>query len=225
MKLIIFFLLISFSATAQLAIINDPDGFTNVRADKNTQAKILGRLLNDDVFLFDIEGNDQWAYVAKGEQLQGYIHKSRLLPIDSLPHIPVSNAFRVQKGNELTIHNDSISFQMKVSAFVIAKHKIQKDASGFVNKIDGAVPRGVDGNLPKNQLVEIKLSVHDNIISIPAAAYTDLFEPGIDSFNIYFDKKGKIYLYMASSSDGAGFYSVVWVIKNGQYLKRYIDAL
>ena len=71
----------------------------------------------------------------------------------------------------------------------------------------------------------MKLLINEKPISIPSAAYTDLFEPGIKSFNIYFDKKGKIYLYMPSSSDGAGFYTVVWVIKNGKYVKRYIDAL
>lgn len=224
MKLItICLLLASLPSVGQLATVNDPDGYTNVRAEKSVQSKIKARLVTDEMFTYDPEEMGEWVYIEQGQKLSGYIHKSRFMPVDSLPHIPVTKAFRVEKENTLAIHNDSIRVTVTIAPFVASKHVVQKDKEGLVEKIDGAQPIGNDAVVPKMQLVTLKLFMHDREISIPAAAYTDLFEPHLHSFNVYFNKNS-IYLYMSSISDGAGASSAVWVIKNGKYSKRYTGA-
>jgi hypothetical protein len=219
----IYLLLLSLPLMGQLATINDPDGYTNVRAEKSVQSKINARLVTDDMFTYDPEDTGEWVYIERGEKLSGYIHKSRFMPVDSLPHIPVTGTFRVEKENSLIIHNDSMRVTLTTAPFVVSKHMVQKDKEGTIGKIDGALPIGTDGFMPREQLTSLKLFIHDREIAIPAAAYTDLFEPHLHSFNVYFNK-GSIYLYMSSVSDGAASCSMVWIIKNGKYSKRYFDS-
>lgn len=224
MKLItLFLLLFSLTTSAQLAVIVDADGYTNVRADKNAQSKIVGRLVEGDVFTYDPTAKSEWVYISKDGTLKGYIHKSRLNPIDEWPRIPPTEECRTLKGNELTMANDTVKVIVKTAPFVAAKHVIKKD-NNFVKTIDGVTPKGTDGELPKVQLASIEMFIKNKPVTIPASAYAGMFESGLKTCNVYFNMYGIIYLYMPANSDGAGFYSVVWVIKDGKYNKRYVDA-
>ena len=89
---------ISLNVLGQVAIIKDKDGFTNVREFPNGQSEIIYKLLENKVFWFDFEQNadtSNWisVYIPKNNYsfdcsdpnyIQGFIHKSRLLPLDSM---------------------------------------------------------------------------------------------------------------------------------------------
>jgi hypothetical protein len=238
---------LAFSAKGQLYVINDPDGYTNVREGKGVNTKIVGRLFADDVFLCSIEGGDQWASiyynpeaegmgtVEKGYYLKsigwskgilyihGYIPKDRLVQIDVLPHIPAGGGARIRKDNELLVHNDSVRVLLTTAPFLVKGHILTKDENGFVQKIDGREPHGTDGELPHTKLTGLTLTLNGKAVVIPASAYSDVYEPEVGNFNVFFDRKGHIYLYMPDNSDGGGAYHIVWVVKEGKYLKRYID--
>ena len=179
-------------ASAQLAIVNDPDGYTNVREGKGLNYKILGRFTEDDVFMCDAGEDEQWRGIWDST-LTGFVHNTRLRPIDQLPHIPTDSAHRTLREEELIIHNDSIQFQIITTT-------------------------------GQKQIAEFFLQIGNKRVSIPSAMWTDLYEPGIKSLNIYF-YKGRIYLYMPYNSHGYSAYAVAWIIKNGKFLKRYVDAL
>jgi len=64
----------------KIGIVNDSDGFINVRSGKAYNAAIVGRLFNDDVVMFT-PTNDDWIEIYKQtyfEPVTGFIHKSRL---------------------------------------------------------------------------------------------------------------------------------------------------
>jgi len=92
-KIVIFILLV-FSpliATAEneLCIINDPDGFTNVRSGKGTNFSVVAILEKDDFFYADIKDGQDWIKIVAlkwidGIQVEGYIHKSRIQPVKTL---------------------------------------------------------------------------------------------------------------------------------------------
>ena len=216
----------------QLAVIKDPDGFTNVRKKDSSSSAIMGQFHNGEVFLFDTESaKSGWIQVfyhpkesSDSGYLQGFLHADRLLPIDKLPHIsPTSKRL---KNGHLTLRNDSMTFEIVAAPFLPKQHKIGKDKSGFVLKIDGRKPVGTDGNIPRVALVSLTITVNGRPLEIPPTAWNDLYEPGLETCNAYFDlTSGYMYLYMPSCSDGAGFYSIAWIFRNGRYLKRYIDAL
>lgn len=254
MKLLISCLLVfvSVSARAQLAIVNDPDGFVNVRTDKSIKSKIAGKLYDGQLFLFaDEQPAKNWVYVAfdsknevespdaaepklakTAKYLSGYVYRKNATPLSLLPHVRLNKSnYRISK-NRLSIKSDSIYLSVTTIPFNAKKHKILHSNDGcsncnklFVDKVDGKKPWGVDGDLPAVEISNIILIVNNNPVNIPMAAFSDIYQPRIKNLNLYFDKKGNIYLYMPGNSDGAGGYDVAWVINNGKFVGRYVDSI
>ena len=92
-RLTILILLTSIVALAQdnVAIIVDKDGFTNVRENKSTNSAVVGQIKKGEFFTFKMT-NDDWFEINKTlsedgtiENLNGYVHKSRVQPINTLP--------------------------------------------------------------------------------------------------------------------------------------------
>ena len=68
---------------SELAMINDPDGFVNVRADKNTDSEILFKIKETEFFLCEPTA-DSWWKIDKFYTKTGYVHKSRIQLIKDL---------------------------------------------------------------------------------------------------------------------------------------------
>lgn len=62
--------------------INDPDGYTNIRASNSSKSEIVGRILEGEVFTY-WKTNDNWYKVETPKGVKGYVHKSRIKPIDN----------------------------------------------------------------------------------------------------------------------------------------------
>ena len=64
------------------AVINDPDGYTNVRATPDSQAEIVAKIVDGEQFYFDEISNSKWVKVYKTAdseaQCIGYMHNSRV---------------------------------------------------------------------------------------------------------------------------------------------------
>ena len=242
-------LLFAVNTKAQFAIIKDPDGFVNVRENKSLNSKVIGKLHDKEVFLFDGETQGtEWVNVffdsknltnytsaqaaRKNGYLQGFIYRNRLMPIQDLPYLKFTKGERKLTKNSYIIKNDSISLSIKTRSFNIKTHKILKTNDGctnctklFVDKIDGKKPFGVDGDLPGIEISNITLLINKTTVQIPLDSFNDLYQPAIGNINIFYDKKGNIYLYMPGNSDGAGGYDVVWVINNFKLVYRYVDGI
>jgi len=66
------------SAKKYIAIIDDPDGYTNVRNGMSTNAKIIDRLNKGENFeVFPSSSNNWWIVYTKSN-VTGYVHKSRI---------------------------------------------------------------------------------------------------------------------------------------------------
>lgn len=61
----------------QTAVINDPDGYTNVRIEASGKGKIISRILQNERF-YTYEQSGSWWAVRKTDGLLGYVHKSRI---------------------------------------------------------------------------------------------------------------------------------------------------
>ncbi|MBN9382692.1 MAG: SH3 domain-containing protein [Chitinophagaceae bacterium] len=229
---VVYILSFTLSAKGQLAIIRDPDGFTNVRAGKSTTTKIIGKFLDGDVFSYSYEKNDEWAsvYYNPNEsndsgQLQGFIHKDRLLPMEQLKHIPETRNCRTLRDGKLMIHNDSVTLQLTTAPFQARQHVLRKDKDGYVSTIDGRKPVGSDGSMPRQKLTAFRMTIGGNTVDIPAAAWNDIYEPTLETCNVFFDTRtGFMYIFIPSSSDGGGAYTIAWIFAKGRYVKRYVDG-
>lgn len=68
------------------AVINDPDGYTNVRKGQSTNTTIVMRILEGEEF-FVQKGKTNWwpVYLDKKGPMKGYIHNSRVKIINDSP--------------------------------------------------------------------------------------------------------------------------------------------
>lgn len=246
---LIFLTFFALGAKAQLGIISDPDGFVNVRKEHSATSAIVGKLYNNQVFLFYTESDkDEWIdvsfdrsgleiynqdYLKKfPKYVSGFIHRSRLLALADLTHKKLNRQNRILTSNLSVIKIDSIAVTIKTRAFNRKNHDIHRAkedcgncSTTYIDKIDGKKPVGVDGELPSVEIGSFKININHIDIELPASCFTDIYQPRIKNLNIYSDKKGNLYLYMPGNSDGAGGYDVVWVINGGKLALRYVDGV
>lgn len=226
------------------AIIDDKDGYVNIRQSPNLNSKIIGRIYSEDIFFFNkIEGNDDWYMVDYGGQIpklikdmkpdqkdyytkelncknnyvevEGYVHKSHVIPLSSLLRLNPNN-YKPNREN-ITVKNDTLLFEISVGNFDSTKHKIEKSENGCAHKIDGFQPMGLLTKLPKMETKYIKLKIRSEDIVIPKTEFSFLYELDLNRLSLLVDKKGVLYIE-AGGSDGYAGYSVWWIIKNGKYL-------
>ncbi|MEZ4772462.1 MAG: hypothetical protein R3D00_04705 [Bacteroidia bacterium] len=226
---------------AQLAIIQDPDGFTNVREEHGIQGKPLDQIKDFEVFwVIESEDNQSaWRDVSfyrhfddlpEAKQLKlkdklymnrlwlyGYIHESRIRFIEDLPGIN-----QISKNDSAAeFSNEKISVKIEVSSFDARNHNIVFNEN-WISEIDGAVPFGTDGEMPIAEISAVSVSSEDFQLSIPREMLRDLFLPNIKAWRagVFIGPKDELYIVM-HNSDGAGYYDLVWVIKDGKTLGRF----
>lgn len=217
--LLILLLLTAAMATAQVAIIQDKDGYTNVREKPNGQSQVIHKLYSNEVFWYDYdEGRDtgEWVpvYIPKNsfsfssiypDYLEGFIHKSRLQPLDKI---------QPYKGTD-------IRFEYHLEPFSL-NNRIVDRYNGAVTAIAGRRVWGADGDFPKTQVKEVNAIVEGKKIEINKALYSDIFEC-TNSFNIY--RNGNTYFVYQWNSDGAGAYQLVWVFTKDGLKQRLAGSM
>ena len=65
----------------KVGVINDKDGFTNVRKEANPKSKVVSTILEGQDFWYLEIGDSDWWYVYKNDEAKGYMHKSRIREI------------------------------------------------------------------------------------------------------------------------------------------------
>jgi len=225
MKVIKTIILLFFTVNAfsQLSVVNDADGYVNVRFKADKNGRIENKLLNNEVvFCFDPDGN--WVnvdYKKNNEDLSGYIYKDRVKYISNFANV---------KPLELTyisvkFEYDSVRVQLLKSKFISKQNKLsyrKNNGYKFLYKINGKSFFGTDGETPKYQYEKIHITIGKDTLKIPVSDYNDLYEPNFNSTTLNFDDKNQIYYLSALNSDGAGGYEVVWVFEKRKYKRRYV---
>jgi hypothetical protein len=218
-----FLFLVYFPGFGQdIAIINDKDGYTNVRENTSTQSKIIGKKIENDVFYCIISKDSDWYEVSLESGTMGYIHKSRITPLSSLQKL--NNKKANWRDEQLTIKNDTLMFQIQLRKFDSTKHQIKRGEKNYPITIDNHEMHGTFGNLPKVEISFIKLFIRSKEIVLPKEQLSDCYEIDLSRLALYADKKGRLFIF-TSNSDGAGGYEAIWIIKNNKFQKREILVL
>lgn len=198
----------------QIAVIKDQDGYTNVRKQPNIDSEIIYKLNSSEVFLYEENSSESaWitVYISKKKyqlassdeaNFKGYIHKSRLCPIDDLTKYVGTEFLFQYELNKFNLDNKILDFDGK-----------------WLTRINGRRFYGTDGDLPKTEVVGIKAAVKWTSIEIPKMLYEDIFECE-NSFEIH--KNNDDYIVHHWNGDGAGAYLLVWVLGNEKLKQRLI---
>jgi hypothetical protein len=207
----------------QYAILKDKDGFVNVREKGDVRSNIKDTLHNDKIIFFWDKPQGEWVsidFLKNGKPRSGYVHRSRVQFIESF----IKFNHKQKSDSLLEMKLDSITISMAAGKFQKIKRSLKfGDNSSFLISIDGKHVWGADGNTPKKEYRSFVIKSGNQTSAVEIQYWHDLFEPSFDFTDAYLDKgSGTIYL-LASNSDGAGGYAVIWVIKNNQIINRQID--
>ena len=226
-KLVVPFLLFCQFVVAQVieggafAVINDKDGYVNVRKEKNVHSKVLKKLDNNTLIFvleYDKAYYGNWIYADN----EGYIYNDRVKQIHNFPQI----AKGIAKGNTIVFYRKEIQVVLSTEKFDKSKHsfKYHKEYRDIIEKIDGKLFWGTDGNMPKREYKSIEVKIRGKQVSIPQSAYNDLYESYLyTEFNsVHYDKDNDILYIVANNGDGAGAYMVCWQIEKGVYKGRKV---
>ena len=226
-KLVVPFLLFCQFVVAQaieggaFAVINDKDGYVNVRKEKSVHSKVLKKLDNNTLIFvleYDKAQEGNWIYADN----EGYIYNDRVKWIHNFPQI----AKGIAKGNTIVFEGKEIQVVLSTEKFDKSKHsfKYHKEYRDVIEKIDGKLFWGTDGNMPKREYKSIEVKIRGKQVSIPQSAYNDLYESSLyTEFNsVDYDKVNDILYIVANNGDGAGVYMVCWQIEKGVYKGRKV---
>ena len=226
-KLVVPFLLFCQFVVAQaieggaFAVINDKDGYVNVRKEKSVHSKVLKKLDNNTLIFvleYDKAHDGNWIYADN----EGYIYNDRVKWIHNFPQI----AKGIAKGNTIVFYRKEIQVVLSTEKFDKSKHsfKYHKEYRDIIEKIDGKLFWGTDGNMPKREYKSIEVKIRGKQVSIPQRAYNDLYESYLyTEFNsVHYDKDNDILYIVANNGDGAGAYMVCWQIEKGVYKGRKV---
>lgn len=210
---------------SMLGIINDKDGYTNVREEASVSSPIQGKVYSHQVFYIpdfaDPSNNMQEIWYSVGYEKinnsyslsettnSGYIHSSRILPLTKINRL----SKRTLSDNRLILSNDSISVIFTEEPFNEADHTIKRHPEGWLAAIDGQNPWGTDGTMPETSLASISISYKNEIYSLPKAALSKVYELSFaeDRCGVFIDRDNALYIVMVNG-DGAGAYLAIWTI-------------
>ncbi|BAV06576.1 hypothetical protein SAMN05421788_107239 [Filimonas lacunae] len=222
-------MLCSNSIWSQYYLIQDKDGFVNVRADSTLSAKIIDTLSNERIVAEGYTGSGpNWTYIVynkKGRENEGYIYASRLFSIDKIPDIQQMK-LKSETAQTCIYQLDSIKVTVSIKPFVPKEHRItrSKEFTGYgpgpITKIDGAHYWGTDGDMPRTEYKKITVQWGSVISEFPAEAIKGLYQPENGGVDIMIDVKHKRLFMSTAHSDGAGHYSIIWVWENGEFIER-----
>lgn len=227
---------------AQYYLVNDKDGFVNVRSQPDINAPVSFKLPDSTIvyesFAEDANEKSNWIHVdfylpskqkkkgtedytpavMKGLTLcSGYIYKSRVTAIEKFSKLKYK-----QFKNGYSCFNDSFNIKIIIQAFAESKHSIQfhPEYKELYEKIDHKPMIGTDGSKPTEEIKEVAATINGKPVIIPPGAYKNLFNPSYAG-DTYTDGKGNAYLVMFNS-DAAGSYSCIFHFKNGKFISRLV---
>lgn len=222
---------------AQLCIINDKDGFTNVHEKPNQNSKIIGKIVEHQAFAIDSYVQDEenkskdWIAVKspinidkkseflkfEGEDKTGYIHKSRLVELESLPK------FENKELNPNKVSHQKKDFEIIVEtrAFNKSKHKITQSDKGFYN-IDGEkVFNNYGGDTTEIKNITVKSK--NRTYNFPKSSFKNLMGIEVTNSFVYNGKKSELYIVF-NAGDGGDSYNIIFCLKDNKLISRTITS-
>lgn len=134
--------------------------------------------------------------------------------------------------NYMSFEGNNIKITIKAAPFDAAGHKINYYDEKYLVKIDNKPFYGSYGKMPKNVLSSVTVTINNDTVHIPPAAYSDIYDPvftyndasGVQrSLNrVYISADNRtVYIYMVNRNNGGT--EVTWVIQDKKYLRRVLD--
>lgn len=207
---------LSYFAQAQFGIVQDKDGFANVRDEKSTSSKIVAKVNSNSIYPIDSdEENSKWYLVEYQLEKAGYVYHDRIKKLEDFEMISPTSA----NDSKIEFSVADYIIQLETQAFNSKKHKIFKEGD-FVYAIDEKDFLGSDGMIPQTEFKSFKISFKGKDIIIPKEYFTNLYNANLSATKLTYNKELNQYYLFGTYSDGAGVYDALWVLDNGKIVKH-----
>ncbi|RSP95284.1 SH3 domain-containing protein [Acinetobacter baumannii] len=208
---------------ADFGLIQDKDGYVNVRENSSLSSKVTSKLNNNEIVscVMDEETNN-FCLVNASNGATGFVYKNRINNFSGYTSIKLS-----QYSREKVIYSDKNIIVEVYAKKAISDPKLYKTFKGKYKYFNNKKFFGTDGSLPDNnflQLDKIIVKEKDNRIEISRTELEQYFFPkdGIDEgkneladFKIY-SLNNNIFILNTFNNGGAAAYNIVLNIKNGK---------
>lgn len=212
-------------SVAQFAIVNDKDGYVNVRGTKDLGENIKEKLDNDQ-FVYILESKDQWAYIFymknSAAAKNGFVYRDRLKVINELPAIPNTEL----RETDALFKKGTTEIEVSVKNFIKEEHQFSfyKENKDQIEYIDSLPYHGTDGEYPNTEYASINVNMGNRRMNIPDEALKNLFEISLQDTKVNYDETTDTIYIQSMNSDGAGAYEVIWRIVKGVFKDRYLAS-
>ena len=210
---------LSATVQAQLAIIQDKDGYTNVRDSGDINASVKFKVLHGQVMeLGYYEGEEPlWIPVKIGGDVSesecyrhqrtfrsGFMHGSRVLKFKDIP-----NTFIGKKDKNQAIV-DTLNLQVVLT--------IEENVEGPEEICRLGSDMGVGA--PSNHLTNLEVTHNGKKLSIPQTALEYLYHVDLKTLSVH--EYQDMLLIKIGTHSAAGYYECAWVFQNDQFRERYV---
>ena len=204
------FLVFLLSAHPLLAQLSEPDlGYQDTRKKREGFARLQPKTVRDEVATF---------------ALGGISESVGTTPLPKITYIDFGNDYMIFEG-------EGLRGTVKIAPFSPDGHRLDYDEK-YLIKIDKKPYYGDYGTVPRTYIKEVTLTVDGDTVSIPPAAYSDLYNLHLTYISqgaqrttnaIYRTRDGKrIYFYLFSKDD-TGSYEVTWIFEDKKFVRRVLD--
>ena len=222
---------------AQLCVVYDADGFTNLREKPSIKATVLGTIIEGYAFAIasyyqDENRSKEWVainYILKknaketsflkfdGEEGLAYIHKSRLVLLESLPVFDKT----IISDNKVVHAHDGVQITIETQIFKQSSHKgiTKKEGLYFLDGQRLYPYYGGDGV----EIKSIAVKFNDKTYHFPKTAIKNLLMVNASYTDVYIGKKGEYYLVF-DAGDGADGYNIIYCLKNNKLFLMTITS-
>ncbi|ONN57236.1 hypothetical protein AC057_09015 [Acinetobacter genomosp. 33YU] len=226
LKLVVFtsFMIGSIEALhADFGLIQDKDGYVNVRENSSLSSKVTSKLNNNEIVscVMD-EETSNFCLVNANNGTTGFVYKNRINNFSGYTSIKLS-----QYSREKVIYSDKNIIVEVYAKKAILDPKLYKTFKGEYKYFNDKKFFGTDGSLPDNnflQLDKIIVKEKNNRTEISRSELEQYFflKDGIDGdkneladFKIYY-LNNNIFILNTFNDGGAAAYNIVLNIKNGK---------
>ena len=129
-------------------VIDDPDGYVNVRAEKGMGSPVVAKVKNDELFTFSCKPGDEWATVTLSSGITGWMHHSRIRLFFEKADLPAKGADEGESEVEHLAREQGLDYYATVQGAVHGDAKARKDFFALADDVDGAAAEEFEVVLP-----------------------------------------------------------------------------
>ena len=154
---------------------------------------------------------------------------------ESIGTLPLKKiTYKSFSSDSMAFEGDGVKLTVKTARFDPSKHKLSYDFDDkYLVRIDKKAYYGDYGKVPKTYISSVTMTIGNDTVFIPPAAYGDLYNLNFTYTDkggvrrttnaIYQSGDGNRYYVYLFCKNNSGSYEVTWIIQDKKYLRRVLD--